>query len=188
MARKNIRFVPTGEVAAVMETLLDPQIMIAPFPALRGWIVTVEEDRLEATLKQLSGLGAAELDETDVAEPPKKRQSMIHELTGNISDLEALLTEWGNPGVVYLWAPWAGPCQMMAPVIDELPVKFPSDLLVVKVNVDEHRDITSWYGCLSIPMTILVKGGISVDTLIGAAPAERIHTAITRTLDLEMTS
>ncbi len=72
--------------------------------------------------------------------------------------------------VVDLWAPWCGPCRMIAPVLDKLSQDMAGKVKVVKVNVDEAPMIAQQYKAQSIPMVLIMDGGTVVDTLIGAQP------------------
>lgn len=69
--------------------------------------------------------------------------------------------------VVYFWAPWCGPCQMMSPYFEELNNKY-QNVEFVKVNIDEAKDITSYCNVTSIPTFIFYKNGEIIDMLVGA--------------------
>ena len=89
-----------------------------------------------------------------------------------------------NEGVslVDFWAPWCGPCRMLAPVIDELATDFEGTANICKVNTDEYQDLSVRYGVRSIPTMIIVKDGEVVDTLIGAQPKQTIADKINAVL------
>ena len=72
--------------------------------------------------------------------------------------------------LVDLWAPWCGPCQMVAPVLERLSREFASSLKVVKVNVDESPQTSQLYNASSIPMLLFMRDGELIDTVVGAQP------------------
>ena len=76
-----------------------------------------------------------------------------------------------NSGVslVDFWAPWCGPCRMIAPVIDELAEEFDGKANICKVNTDEQQELAMRFGIRSIPTILLMKDGEVVDTMIGAS-------------------
>ena len=77
------------------------------------------------------------------------------------------------PALVDLWAPWCGPCRMVAPIIDKLAEKYQGKFNFYRLNVDENSKTASKYGVMSIPTLIFFKDGKAVDTVIGAV-AERV--------------
>ena len=75
------------------------------------------------------------------------------------------------------WAPWCGPCKMIAPVLEELDSEM-SDVKVVKLDVDENQETASKFGVMSIPTLLVFKNGEVVDQVVGFQPKE----ALTQTL------
>ena len=81
--------------------------------------------------------------------------------------------EQALPVLVDFWAPWCGPCLMMAPVLEELERGWQGKIKVGKVNVDENSGLASRYGVMSIPTLVLFKDGKALKGWIGVQDKDR---------------
>ena len=89
-----------------------------------------------------------------------------------------------SDGVVMVdfWAPWCGPCRMVAPVLEKLQEEMGEKASIVKLNVDENPDIARQYGISSIPTMIVFKNGNHVDTVIGASTSDKYKSLLEKHL------
>ena len=84
--------------------------------------------------------------------------------------------------VVDFWASWCPPCRIIAPIIEKLAKQYAGKIVFAKVNVDQNPKTALAYGVTSIPTLILIKNGVEVDRIIGAAPEEVIRSIINKHL------
>lgn len=84
--------------------------------------------------------------------------------------------------LVDLWAPWCGPCRMVAPVLEKLAARYAGSLKVVKINVDDNPRSAATYDARSIPTLVMLRDGQVVDRVIGAQPEPALAAQIDRHL------
>ena len=94
-------------------------------------------------------------------------------LTITDSDFDVSVKKYGTI-VVDCWAPWCGPCRMVAPVIEELAKEMHGKIVFGKLNVDENPLISGKHQIMSIPTLLVFKNGNLVDRLVGAYPKEEL--------------
>ncbi|MBP9732135.1 MAG: thioredoxin [Candidatus Magasanikbacteria bacterium] len=100
--------------------------------------------------------------------------SSYHTITEANFQEEVLSSE--TPVLVDFWAPWCGPCQQMAPIIEELAHEYQDKgIKVGKLNVDENGTIANQYKVMSIPTFIVFKGGQVVDQVVGGVQKGRLE-------------
>jgi thioredoxin 1 len=85
------------------------------------------------------------------------------------SNFDALVLNSDKTVLLDFWAPWCGPCRMVAPILEQIATER-DDVVIGKVNVDEEMEIAREYGIVSIPTLIVVKNGMEVDKAIGYRP------------------
>lgn len=82
--------------------------------------------------------------------------------------------------LVDFWAPWCGPCKMIAPVLEEIDGEIGDRVRIIKLNVDENPETTRAFGVMSIPTMMFFKDGVAVDKVIGYQPKEALVELISK--------
>ena len=90
------------------------------------------------------------------------------------ASFEQVAARTGLPLVVDFWAPWCGPCRMMAPAFAQAAAQLKGRALLAKVNSDENPGLSARYGIRSIPTLVRLEGGREVNRVSGALPAGQI--------------
>ena len=95
-------------------------------------------------------------------------------LTLNQNNFKAEVLDYQGVAMVDFWAPWCGPCRMVAPIIDQLAEEYAGKVKIGKVNTDENLALSTEYQIMTIPTMLVFKDGKVVDTINGALPKQRI--------------
>lgn len=101
-------------------------------------------------------------------------------LAGSDATFEADVLKSDLPVLVDFWAPWCGPCLMVAPVLEEVAEAHKGKLKVVKLNVDENATTPQTYGIMAIPTLILFKGGELQEKAVGVLPKNKLVDLVTK--------
>lgn len=100
----------------------------------------------------------------------------VQEFTDNNFKQEVL--ESANPVLVDFWAPWCGPCRLIAPVIEELANENRGSFKIGKINIDDNPGAAQNFGVSSIPTVMIFKNGQVVDRFVGVRPKAQLQSAI----------
>jgi len=106
--------------------------------------------------------------------------SKPQDVSDNEWDVEVLSSD--TPVLVDFWAPWCGPCRMVAPVVDELAEEYDGKVKFVKLNTDDNIETASKYGIRSIPTIMVFKGGEAVEQVVGFRPKSELKKSLDKAL------
>lgn len=100
----------------------------------------------------------------------------------NAANFDAEVKQATLPVLVDFWAPWCGPCKMVAPLLDELAVEMAGQIKIAKVNADENQEIVQQFGIRGIPTLMLFRNGEVLKTKVGALNKTQLTSFIQDTL------
>lgn len=98
------------------------------------------------------------------------------------ADFETVVLKSELPVLVDFWAPWCGPCRMVAPIVEELAEEYDGRVKFVKVNTDDNTRTAVAYGIRSIPTLLVFKNGQQVDQIIGFRPKGDLQRSLEKAL------
>ena len=99
-------------------------------------------------------------------------------ITLNEKNFQQEVLDSDQPVLVDFWAPWCGPCKMMAPILEELAGDLDGKVKIAKLNTDENPTVAGNYGITGIPTLIIFKNGNPEDRIVGVLPKEEIKKKI----------
>jgi thioredoxin 1 len=90
------------------------------------------------------------------------------------STFDEIVLKSTNPVLVDFWATWCRPCQMVAPILEELTAEYEGKLTIAKLDVDQNQQTAQKYHVMSIPTMLIFKGGQPVSNIVGFKPKEKL--------------
>lgn len=100
----------------------------------------------------------------------------------NASDFNDKILKSDKPVLVDFWAPWCGPCKMVAPELEAVALEYEDKAIIAKINVDEQQQLASQYDVMSIPTLLVFKDGKEVNRLVGYRPRKDLMDAIDKAI------
>ncbi len=202
-----------GEQPGMLFATLDParspraaaRFAAGDKPLLVGWLngaevvrrsrpwasdLTLALEQMEAHLDALQPDVPAPAANNGGAETPVNKETVVESKPVAVTDAtfeaEVLAHSHTLPVVVDFWAPWCGPCRMVAPILDKLAQEFAGKVRIAKVNTDENPGLSQAFQIMSIPTIMMVKERTIVFSQPGALPESALRDLFQQLIDLEI--
>ena len=104
-------------------------------------------------------------------------------LTVTDTNFKEAVINAGKPVLIDFWAPWCGPCRMIAPIIDDLALEYEGKAIIAKCDVDSSSEVSIKYGIRNIPTLLFFKNGEQKDKIVGAATKSAIAAKLDALID-----
>jgi len=99
------------------------------------------------------------------------------------ASFEKAVLQSSIPVIVDFWAPWCGPCKMVAPILDKLAKEYDGKIVIAKINTDENQEWMMKYGIQGIPTMLFVAGGKIVHRQVGALPERMLRDTVSQFME-----
>ena len=113
---------------------------------------------------------------------------MDHVEIGTEANFSELVEASEVPVLVDFWAPWCGPCRLVAPILDEVADEYAGRAKIVKINVDENTKMAAQYGVRGIPTLLFFRGGELLETVVGAQSEFDLRALLGKLFDVRAAS
>ncbi|KAL8166147.1 hypothetical protein V2J09_007646 [Rumex salicifolius] len=158
----------------------------APSPALKPNVTLISPSWGKCSASNFKKPSLSFSSPSSLSSRTNRKSSVVCKAKEAIGEVQAVTeSSWDSlvigssvPVLVDFWAPWCGPCRMIAPVIDELAKEYGGKVACYKLNTDESPNIATKYGIRSIPTVLFFKNGERKESVIGAVPKSTLQSTL----------